>query len=78
MTAFPSKHSKVGVTLPKFVDQFCGHKVDCITPKCKMQPSSEVDSKADIAYADETHCEKFRHEDGGLPGADILEIGTWK
>ncbi|KKN53724.1 hypothetical protein LCGC14_0599790 [marine sediment metagenome] len=77
-----TKYSKVGVTLADFVHQFCDHKDDC-DKTCPLRPRTQAkqfikDKKVDVAYADERHCERFRHTEGGMPGATIREVGVWK
>jgi len=63
--------------LTNFVFQFCDHKADCTNAMCQLQPTSEVIPE-DVAYRDERFCEKFRHTDGGVGGALIIETGVWK
>jgi len=80
---FFSKFDKSRTKTSDFIHMFCDHRADCTNTNCLLRPISEAaqfikDRKVDIAYTDLRHCERFRHMDGGLSGAEIKELGVWK
>lgn len=65
--------------LSDFVTMYCDHRDTCMRTECPKKSTKTLRaSKDDIAYQEPEHCGRYKPEDGGLSGADVVEIGVWK